>query len=443
MSSLKMEKALLEAIDREDVIDLELDMVSIPSFTTEEQELARFLYGYMKGIGLNANLEEVPLDGARPDINIRNKSTYIPISKLEGSGGGSSLLLFGHMDTGPVAGSAYWDASGWKRPPFKPVVEEPFVYGMGSADEKGGICAFLIAAKAMLEVDFKPKGDIYFCPVPCHKRVSFGTRHLLYNYGLCTDYAIKSENTGMGIVPVFVGRSEGAIHLRAPPIHPSTKLQNPELRNRKSVFEQLSRFLQALGPEMMPPDHKSWMTYEVTKEMEAFPQIRFETVKLHHSPAARTVTSRPCHMEFSFQVRTVPGQTDDTIRADLERLVSKLQLEDPNLNAEIAWPSFPARPAVNTPFDSPLVKVFASTYEDLVDDPPLDLSVKARLGSSADGSHTFAVGIPTILLGPGGGPRAYVTDKEYPRTDRDERILIDDIVNCAKVFAIGAARLCG
>ena len=151
----------------------------------------------------------------------------------------------------------------------------------------------------------------------------------------------------------------------------------------------------------------------------------------------------PSHIELGFQVRTVPGQTAETIKADLKRLVKKLQMEDPHFEAEIDWPRWPTRPAVNTPYDSPLVKTFASAHKDLIDDPPLDVSAKGRLGSAADGSHTFGVGIPTILLGPSGGPRDVYLEEKYPRTDKDERILIDDIVNCAKVFAISATRLCG
>jgi acetylornithine deacetylase len=440
----EMEKTILHAIDRRDIIDLESDLISIPSFTTEEQELARFIYGYMKSMGLNAELEEVPLKGVRTDIDVRFDSSYIPIGKIEGSGKGPSLLFFGHMDTGPDAGRSYWDPSKtWKRNPFKPIVEEPFIYGKGSSDEKGGICAFLIAAKAMLKAGFKPKGDIYFCPVPGHKSASWGTLHLLHKYRLRTDYAVKSEGTGMWIVPIFVGRSEGSIHIRAPPVHPSQKLRWPELRGRKSVFEQTYRLMQALGPEMMPPGSDSWMTFEVMKELELFPQFRYEVLKLHQPPAARGGSALPSHIELGFQVRTVPGQTAETIKADLKRLVKKLQMEDPHFEAEIDWPRWPTRPAVNTPYDSPLVKTFASAHKDLIDDPPLDVSAKGRLGSAADGSHTFGVGIPTILLGPGGGPRDVYLEEKYPRTDKDERILIDDIVNCANVFAISATRLCG
>jgi acetylornithine deacetylase len=442
----EMEKKVLDSIDRDEVIDLELKMVSIPSFTTEEAELARFLYNYMKGFGLNVELEEVLLEGKRPDIDrdFTGKSTYIPIGRIKGSGEGSSLLFFGHMDTSPVAGSEYWDPSGWKRDPFKPVVEEPFIYGKGCQDEKGGICAFITAAKAMVRAGFKPKGDIYFCPVPGHKRVSFGTRHLLENYGLHTDYAINSENSGMGIVPVNVGRSEGSIHIKAPPFHFSHKERNPELVNRKTVIENLRIVLEALGPEMMIPHKDSWMTFEVTKGLENYPQIRIENIKLHVPPAARTPTAPECHVQLSLQIRTVPGQTDEVIAADLWNLIKKLELKDPYFKAEVNWPDWPSRPAINTPLESPLIKSLASAYQDLVTDPPLDVSSRGRIGGSGDGSLTFGAGIPTAFFGPGGGARAKLyEEKNYPRTDKDERVLIDDIVNCSKVMAIAAMRLCG
>ncbi|MGQ0568955.1 MAG: M20 family metallopeptidase [Armatimonadota bacterium] len=423
----RMRERIVSSIARQEVIDLECSLVAIPSYTTEETELAKFIGGQMNAFGLDATLQEVPLaEGVSHNV----------IGRLRGSGGGPSMLLFGHMDHGPIMGRKFQSFEGWKRDPFKPSIEGEWIYGKGCQDEKGGLCGLITAAKAMVRAGFKPKGDIYFCPVQGHKRLSSGILYLLKS-GLRTAYAVNTENSGLGIVPLWVGRSEGTVHVRAAhasELHFHPKEQLPELRPRKTAFEYLTRFLQALGPEMIPPGPDTWLTFTRKPGLEDYPQHRVETITFRGLD----------HLEFNFQLRLVPGQNDETIRADLQRLVKKLQAEDPHFRAEVVWPFQPTRPAGNTPFDSPLVEAFAAAQTH-VTGRPADVSAKGRLGAAADGSLVFGAGIPTILYGPGGG----MTDLEHARAvwnkqvEPDERIRIDDIVVAATVFALATAELCG
>jgi len=124
---------ILSGIDRQEVVDLECGLVAIPSFTTEETELARFIVARIHAFGLEACLQEVPLSGGSVGHNV--------ISCLRGSGGGPTLLFFGHMDHEPTLGRGYENFLGWKRNPFTPSVEGDWIYGKGSQDEKGGLCA--------------------------------------------------------------------------------------------------------------------------------------------------------------------------------------------------------------------------------------------------------------------------------------------------------------
>jgi len=176
------------------------------------------------------------------------------------------------------------------------------------------------------------------------------------------------------------------------------------------------------------------MSYAVTPGLEEYPQIRIEMVNFHDLN----------HLEISFQVRTVPGQTDDTIRADLQRLVQKMQQEDPQVDVEINWPSWPSRPAGNTPTSHRLVQSFTHWHKFVTGNVP-DVGPRARLGAAADASHVAgSLRIPTILYGPGGG----LTDLNHFRrlmrreVEADERIRIDDIVVAAKTYALATAELC-
>ena len=143
--------------------------------------------------------------------------------------------------------------------------------------------------------------------------------------------------------------------------------------------------------------------------------------------------------------------TDATIIADLERLLNEIQRSYPYLQTEIEWPSQArSRPAVVTPRDHLMIRRLAHWHE-YVTGEPAEVSARARIGDAADGSHTSAAGIDTILYGPGGG----VTDWEYrlarqseglsgaADTGTDERVAIKDLISTAKIFALLAADLCG
>jgi acetylornithine deacetylase/succinyl-diaminopimelate desuccinylase-like protein len=346
-------------------------------------------------------------------------------------------MIFGHIDHLPILGRKYVSFEGWKRDPFTPSVEGDWIYGKGCQDEKGGLCAMITAAKALITSGFQPKGDIYFVAVQGHKRISSGILHLLKT-GFTADYAINTENSGNAVVPLWVGRAEGSMRVRIPAVpelHFHTKEKMPNLKSRKSAFEQVRRLLDALGPEMVPPGPDSWMTHSVTPGLEDYPQMRMETITFHAMS----------DLEISFQIRTVPGQTDDTIRTDLERVMRELKATDPEFQAEIRWPSWLTRPAGNTPVSDPLVQACVRAHTYVAGAAP-DLGPKGRIGAAADASHVVGqLHIPTILYGPGGGD----SDLEHEaaalahEVEPDERIRIDDIVIAAKVYALTAAQLSG
>lgn len=430
-----MDKALVDRIlaqiSDDEVIELERGLVRIPSYTSEETPLATFIVERLRREGLSAQLQEVPLADGRTSHNV--------VCTIPGSGGGRSLLLFGHMDHGPILGRAFAeDMSDWPHDPWAAEIEGGWLYGKGGQDDKGGVCGLVMAAIALHRAGLKPRGTIYFCPVQGHKRISSGTLHLLRS-GIKPDYAINTENTGNAVVPVFVGRMEGKIHVRmAKPefeLHFHTKDRFPELlRGRRSVMEQTMRFLQALGPEMEPPTAEPWVTFRPHPHLPGYPQHRFEMIEFRGLD----------HLVVSIQIRTVPGMTDDSVRGDLETVVARLNVADPSFRAELEWPSWQTRPAVDTPLDSPAVQSLARWHQYVVGTKP-DVGHLGRSGAAADGSHTFAAGIPTVLYGPGGGQ----TDLEREwraltgEIPREERIAITDLVSAARVYALTATELCG
>ena len=423
-------QAILAAIDEREIIEFEREMVRIPSFTTEETELARFIAHTMEqvGHGLEVELQEVPLEDGRTSHNV--------VARLRGSGGGSSLLFFGHLDHLPILGRRFAgpDLEGWSHEPFAADIEDGWLYGKGAQDEKGGIAGFMMAAAALARSGFRPRGDIVFAGVQGHKRVSSGIMHLLAS-GVRADYAINSENSGNMVVNAFVGRSEGKIHVKAPELHFHTKSIFPEFKERLTAFELMHLVQGALGPEMRAPAEGSWMTFEAHPDLPEYPQYRMEVVEFHGIQ----------HLVLELQIRTVPGMTDAGVRADLERLLAPIRAAHPYLTTEVEWPSrADSRPAVAFDPEHPVSARIAKWHK-VVAGTSATVGALGRLGAAADASHVVAAGIDTILYGPGGG----TTDRDFRfagllrQGPPDERICLADVVLTAKVFALVAADLCG
>ena len=92
---------ILKEIVPEEVIDLAKALIRIPSYTTDETPVARFLDEVLRREGLESRLQEV------------DPGRFQALARLPGIGGGRSLMFNGHIDIDPLPG-------GWIRDPGPP-----------------------------------------------------------------------------------------------------------------------------------------------------------------------------------------------------------------------------------------------------------------------------------------------------------------------------------
>lgn len=417
---------VLASIDEKEVVELERSLIQIPSYTGEESELAHFIVDYMQKAGIEAEAQEVPIEDG--------KISHNAVGFIRGTEEGPSLMFNGHMDTEPWLGREFDDLTGWHHDPFGAEVEDGWIYGRGAYDNKGGLTAIIMATVALLGAGFKPKGDLILACVCTHKGPGTGTLHLLEK-GFKTDYAVVTEHTGLGIVPIAVGNYVARIHVRAQELHFLHKDTFPELRGKKTAMERVVRFLQMLGPEVEPPVDGGWMTYDPHPGLPGYPQHRFE----------RFYPSSFDHLDLLIRLRTVPGQTAKSVQGDVQRVVDKLLEEesDPTLRIEVEWP-LPYQPPVEISTEEPIVKSIARWHEVVTGEKP-DVSARGRSGAVGDDCYLHQAGIKTVAYGPGGG----MTDLDYRRSQGlneippDERIAIEDLLTATKVFALTTAECFG
>ena len=105
-----------------DEVGLLRELVSIPSPSGSEGEVAQRVEDAARGAGLDVQRHELGV-----------------VVEVAGRADGGTLALVSHLDTVPPG-------DGWTRDPFDPAIEDGRLYGRGSGDAKASVAAMLAAA---------------------------------------------------------------------------------------------------------------------------------------------------------------------------------------------------------------------------------------------------------------------------------------------------------
>src|SRR3954462_1725094 len=134
------------AVLRDEVTDLlsrliQVDTTNPPGNETPAAELLR---DYLEANGLACKLYA------------RTPERANLVARLEGTGGGPSLLIMGHTDV-VLADPAEWSAA-----PFGGEVRDGEIWGRGALDMKSQVAASAVAIASLAREGFKPSGDLIF-----------------------------------------------------------------------------------------------------------------------------------------------------------------------------------------------------------------------------------------------------------------------------------------
>ncbi|SRR5579884_689243 len=139
-------------IDPEKLARLDAELVSIPSPTGQEREIAEFLVQYMQSAGLDAFYQ--PIDDQQGNA----------VGRLRGDGTGPTLLLYAPTDTaftGREEEDLPWLGQGI-RPDLRPVgiIEDGYVIGLGAENPKAYVTCVVAAAQAISAARIPLRGTL-------------------------------------------------------------------------------------------------------------------------------------------------------------------------------------------------------------------------------------------------------------------------------------------
>ncbi len=403
---------ILDSVDKERMLALAGDLISIPSFKGQETDAARFLADFFNVRGYEVHLQEV------------EPGRFQTIAVLKGSGGGRSLMFNGHIDINPIANK-------WQRDPWTPNIEGDRLYGAGIRNMKSGVAAMIEAAEAVRLSGTPLAGDLVVACVAGELQGGVGTDYLCRN-GPLADMAVVPEPFGAdNIVTVHAGSAEMAIHTIGIARHMNLAEQSID------AIEKMCK--------VIPVIKGLKIRHAPRPDLPGLPRINVGTIiggiGPDHDRSEATYNADYCTIVID--VRFPPGTTAESVRQDVENALEGIRRDDPEFRYEIEMPPPPKYKAftmIVEPFDLPkdeyIIDSVLRQYRTVTGREPDGVGTVLPWSYSCDDtSKLLKAGVPCLLHGPAGGIESPTVPDEYS--------LISHMHQVSKVLALTALDVCG
>jgi acetylornithine deacetylase len=341
---------------------------------------------------------------------------------FEGTGGGRSLLFFGHPDPEAFTAESKKD---WTHDPFAAVVEKGRIYGWGVADDLAGVAIMAEALDAVLEVQGSPRGDVYLASTPA-KRNARGILALL-NEGYMADASVylhpaESEKGLQDLKAITSGMLQFRVTVRGRP--PDTKepghtafahLAESAIDKAAPIMEALA----SLGAERAERVHHPAMNKAIGRSTNLL------VSQLHCGEGSR-VTRIPTECVLGVSLTFPPNEEMASVRREVEEALARAADSDPWLKEHrptIEW-LFGAQ-GVEVPEEHELYRLVSEAVRLVTGQEP---EVNPLHSASDIRNPKLFRDIPTVGLGPLAG--------DFTQNGgHDEWVDVDDYIRAIQICA--------
>jgi acetylornithine deacetylase/succinyl-diaminopimelate desuccinylase family protein len=280
------------------------------------------------------------------------------------------ILLAPHLDTVPAANEKQ----------FSPGKKNGRIYGRGACDTKGSVAAMLSALISLANHPQRPKQtEIIFAGLVDEEDAQRGSRALAES-GLKADLAIVGEPTELKIVTAHKGDLWLQLETRGKSAHGA----NPQLG--KNAIHEMARVVELLETDC-------------AKKLRGkkHPLLGHATISVGTISGGTQANVVPDACVISADRRTLPGETEQSVRRELQKLLraKKLSAKIDNSRAASCLP-------LETDFRLPLIQQFFRVA-----------GQKKALGVDyfCDAAVLSEAGIPSVVFGPGNIAQAHTADE--------------------------------
>lgn len=365
-----------------DVVNLAKTLLAIPSQNPpgNEQAIAEFVAGYLETeLGLEPTMDTI----APGRLNV---SALL-------SGGKEGLLLNGHLDTVP-AGAGWTAAQPWG------CVVGSRLYGRGACDMKGAIAAMLVAVKRVIRRDLSFRRELRLLFTADEEDACLGARTIIAqrpDWFRTIAAGVIGEPTSLVVKRLH----KGSIHVRITVHGKAAHSSTPEVgRNAIAGAATLIIKLTTLAARLT-----------AKTDLTGHPTLNIGCIK-----GGSSIYIVPDSCTIDLDRRTLPAESATEVIAEFQEILTNLGYE-----TDLEWhlTSKPLMIEQNTPI--------VSLLEALTGKP-----------SGAAGFYTEApiygeLGVPVVLLGPGGIHQAH---------QPDEYVELDELVQAVHLYEQLITRWC-
>lgn len=338
-------------------------LISIPSYSNQEQEIQLHIKSQLESSGINPFLQ---------DNNL--------IVHLHGADQTRAFIFNGHVDVVNIG-----ELSDWEYNPWEGKIVKGRIYGRGTSDMKSGIWAMIETAKSFSEKSALPT-DIWFAFVVREETDGEGSKQLadwFKKEGYLNRYreiaAVFPEPTNMTAVQYG---HRGNFFIKAEKIGVAGHSSRPSAINPHAILE-MAGFINDLTEEGLRW-HEKFIGSEFTP-----PSVTPTSIEA--TSASPNKTSTLC--QAVFDLRTIPGFHEEA----LNRIRSLAARRDIKLSL-----LYPPAPTAYTNPDAKIVRAFQQVLPNIrteVNDASNDLGFFSELG------------IDGVMFGPGEMSEAHRTNE--------------------------------
>ena len=372
-----------------DIVQFLRDLVAIPAESGQERPVIARIRQEMEKVGF----DEIRVDGMG---NILGRI----------GSGKTVIMMDSHTDTVGVG-----DPKEWEWDPYRGKVENGYIYGRGTCDQRGGMASMVYAGKIIKQLDLTGDYTLYVVgSVQEEDCDGLSWLYILREDGIQPDCVVITEPSKLGIYRGHRGRMEIEVHLRGRSCHASApeRGDNPIYKMARLVAE-----VEKLN------DHLRCDPF-LGKGSIAVTEIRSLSPSLCAVPGAcsihldRRLTAGETKESAVAEVKALPGAEDAEIEI--------LSYDTPSYTG-LRYPMEKYYPTWVLDQAHPLAQAAVSTFRQLWHRAP----VVDKWTFSTNGVASMGLmGVPTIGFGPG---------EEEVAHSVGERVPIRHLVEAAQFYA--------
>ena len=348
-----------------------LDLLDIYSPSGKEEDIQLYLEEVLSRAGFRVERQEVEEDR----YNLR-----VTMGPEE-----PRLYLVGHVDTVPAR-----DLDS-----FGPQEEDGVIFGLGSADMKGG-CAAMVEAWLALAEALEPAGRPSVGLLLVVGEEENGDGSAVFLASCRPAWVVIGEPTCLAAGFAHYGYLEAGFVTRGLRSHSSL----PELGH--NAVESMLRVLLMLGDDPLFDRAKTEIVYSI-REMRS----------------ARAGFVVPDRCDAWIDLHLPPDHNPAVLQEEILRIVAVAELTIPGLDLDVAFDF--ASAGYNLGTDNSPARILRDVYPKLA----LPLQVEP-FRSHSDGNLFFAAGVKPLILGPGSLETAHTPD---------ERVIFAEVLSAARIYA--------